>query len=266
MAEYGVLFVLWILILYLLPFVYILVLERVDMSLIGTVALTVPTTILFPLLIYFISGNILPIGSQFMVPSVFILILLWNFFTESFDIRNNFFLSIINLYPPAAAAMLILLLLGIINFSLILIPLFIVPAAAYYFLRHLGYVTSCTFIVSYLLFDLYGALIISALLSAGIILYKARFRRVEDAGEMSIGETITSGMPVFAYTGFSEVKNYDEIPDEAIDPYTQHRIHELITQGKKIVKCNACETYYDKEILNFYRNSCAVFGCANSKF
>ena len=275
MIEYGIIFVLWILILYTVPFVYARFLDRSDIDFLGPMILLILTALVFPafffltsknsLLTYLTSGTNIYSFFFIMTPPTIILFF-WNFFITDRYFRDKFILSLVAIYLPAIAAMFLLLLIDVFEFSVILILPFIVPVAAYYFFKQLGYVTSCAFLIIYLIFDMQSALIVSAISAAGVIVYKSRFRRVKDAGEISIGETINSGMPVLAYTGFSAVKDYSEIPDEAIDPYTQHRIHELITQGKKIVKCNACGTYYDREILNFYQNSCAVFGCANSKF
>lgn len=263
MIKYGLLFAAWILILYLVPFAYVRLLNRVDIDLMGYILLMIPTSLIFPLLFLTINNDVF--FPPFIIYAPIMVLFLWFFFTDDLDMEDNFLLSIINIYLPAIAAMLILLFLGVFEFSLILILPFIVPIVAYYFFKQLGYISSCTFFINYLIFDLEGALIMSALSAAGIILYKFRFRQVEDLGDISIEETIHTGMPVFAYTGFSKVKNYSEIPDEAIDPYTLENIHDLIMKGKEIVKCNACGTYYDKEILKFYGNSCAVLGCSNSQ-
>ena len=64
---------------------------------------------------------------------------------------------------------------------------------------------------------------------------------------------------------YEEVKDHSEIPKAAIDPYTEKKIHDLIAQGKRIKKCKACGTYYDKDILEFYGHNCAVYGCKHCK-
>ena len=67
--------------------------------------------------------------------------------------------------------------------------------------------------------------------------------------------------------GFEVVRSreYEQIPGEAIDPFTLHKIHDLITQGKKIIKCRDCELYYDKEVWEYYGKICATMGCSNSE-
>jgi len=266
-TESSLLFILWILILYLMPFGYFYFLNRVDMELMGTMILMIPTSVVFPAWFYATSGHAFPIGSHLMVPILVGILVLWNFFADGLDLTDKFLLSIISIYLPATAAAIILLIIGVFEFSWILLTPFVVPVAAYYLFKHLGYITSCIFFVNYLLFDFQGALIVSALSAASIILYKSRFRRIqgERFEEMSIEGTINTRIPLFTHTGFSEVKNYSKIPGGAIDPYTLDKIHDLIMQGKRIVKCNSCGTYYDREVLNFYGNSCAVFGCSNSQ-
>ncbi|ODS39193.1 hypothetical protein BEH94_03205 [Candidatus Altiarchaeales archaeon WOR_SM1_SCG] len=265
--ESSLLFILWILVLYLMPLIYFYFLNRVDMELIGTMVLMIITSLVFPAGFYTTSGHAFPFGSHFMIPPFICILVFWNFFADGLDLADKFLLSIISIYVPAAAAAIILLIAGIFEFSWILPIPFIAPVAAYILFKHLGYITSCIFFVNYLLFDLQGALIVSGLSAASIILYKSRFRRIERErfDDISIEETINTGMPLFTHTGFSEVKNYSKIPDDAIDPYTLDKIHDLLAQGKRIVKCNSCGTYYDREVLNFYGNSCAVFGCSNSQ-
>jgi len=65
-------------------------------------------------------------------------------------------------------------------------------------------------------------------------------------------------------SGFSEVTNYSEIPEGAMEPYTEKPIHDLVAKGKTVVKCNECGAYYNKEILEYYNMNCARFGCKNS--
>jgi hypothetical protein len=83
----------------------------------------------------------------------------------------------------------------------------------------------------------------------------------DPASDLTIGGTIK--IPINS-SGFSEVTNYSEIPEEAIEPYTEKSIHDLIAQGKTIVKCNECGAYYNKKILEYYKMNCARFGCKNS--
>jgi len=269
MTEYGFLFIAWILVLYIMPFIYVGVLKRINLDLHGSILLMIPTTIIFPILLLYdlnmAPGNNNLVGIPVIIFLPIIPLFLWYIFTESQELTDNFLLSILNIYIPATVSMLILLRIQVLEFSLILPLIFIAPIAAYYFFKHLGYVAACIFFINYLIFDLYGALILLIISAASIILYKSRFRRVERFDDISIEETINTGMPLFTHTGFSEVKNYSKIPGGAIDPYTLDKIHDLIMQGKRIVKCNSCGTYYDREVLNFYGNSCAVFGCSNSQ-
>jgi len=67
--------------------------------------------------------------------------------------------------------------------------------------------------------------------------------------------------------GFIEVKptEYKKIPEDAIDPFIQDRIHDLIAQGKKIIRCMDCGAYYDKEIWEYYGKICTRTGCSNSE-
>ncbi|ODS34999.1 hypothetical protein BEH94_12145 [Candidatus Altiarchaeales archaeon WOR_SM1_SCG] len=87
------------------------------------------------------------------------------------------------------------------------------------------------------------------------------FRRV--GGLEMLGERKT---PRGKSDGFAPVKpgEYEKIPDEAIDPFTLHKIHDLIARGKKIVKCRDCGVYYDEEAWIFYGKTCATMGCSNS--
>ncbi|PKP54539.1 MAG: hypothetical protein CVT90_00770 [Candidatus Altiarchaeales archaeon HGW-Altiarchaeales-3] len=210
-----------------------------------------------------------PLVLSFVGPAIIVTIL-WNFFTYELNIRDNFLLCILNLYLPTIFSLIILLITGAIEFSLILPAIFVVPVAAYYYFKHLGYFAAYIFFINYLVFGSYTTLIISGIAVAAIILYKLKFRhipgsRVEELGDISIGETIRIGMPLISHSGFSKITNYSEIPDVAIDPYTLENIHDLIMRGKEIVKCNSCGTYYDREVLRFYNNDCAIFGCSNSQ-
>jgi len=65
--------------------------------------------------------------------------------------------------------------------------------------------------------------------------------------------------------GFSKVSpgEYSKIPDDAIEPFTHSKIHDLISEGKSIMKCNECGAYYDKEVWEYYGKICARLGCVN---
>ena len=67
--------------------------------------------------------------------------------------------------------------------------------------------------------------------------------------------------------GFEKVKpsEYAEIPHDAIEPFTQDKIHDLIAHGRKIIRCKDCGAYYDEEVLEYYGNICARMGCSNSE-
>ena len=66
---------------------------------------------------------------------------------------------------------------------------------------------------------------------------------------------------------FSKVKEkeYAGIPEDAIDPYTEERIHDLIAQGKSIIRCRDCGAYYDKEVWEHYGKICVRIGCSNAE-
>lgn len=102
---------------------------------------------------------------------------------------------------------------------------------------------------------------IGAIIILFIIYYIYSRHRSSDYSDLTISGTIK--IPA-ASSGFSEVKNYSEIPEGAIEPYMAESIHDLIAQGKTIVKCNECGAYYNKEILEYYKMNCARFGCKNS--
>jgi hypothetical protein len=61
-------------------------------------------------------------------------------------------------------------------------------------------------------------------------------------------------------------RKYEQIPEEAIDPFTLYKIHDLIIQGKKIIRCRDCGVYYDEEVWRYYGKTCATMGCSNSEF
>jgi len=65
--------------------------------------------------------------------------------------------------------------------------------------------------------------------------------------------------------GFSKVSpaEYSKIPDDAIEPFTHSKIHDLISGGNSIMKCNECGAYYDKEVWEYYGKICARLGCVN---
>jgi len=67
--------------------------------------------------------------------------------------------------------------------------------------------------------------------------------------------------------GFSRVKKkeYKKIPKDAIDPFTHHDIHDLIAQGKSIIRCRDCGAYYDKEVWEHYGKICVRIGCSNAE-
>jgi len=67
--------------------------------------------------------------------------------------------------------------------------------------------------------------------------------------------------------GFSKVKQkeYKKIPEDAIDPYTEERIHYLIAKGKTIIKCIDCGAYYDKDVWEYYGKRCVRIGCSNAE-
>ena len=65
--------------------------------------------------------------------------------------------------------------------------------------------------------------------------------------------------------GFSEVNpnEYSKIPMEAVDPFVHDKIHDLITEGRKIMKCNECGVYFDKAVLEYFGKTCTRIGCPN---
>lgn len=67
--------------------------------------------------------------------------------------------------------------------------------------------------------------------------------------------------------GFSGVneREYEEIPKGAVEPYTEESIHNLIAQGRPIVKCKGCGAYYDRDVWKYYGKMCARIGCSNSE-
>lgn len=102
---------------------------------------------------------------------------------------------------------------------------------------------------------------VGAIIVLFIIYYIYSRRRSSDYSDLTISGTIK--IPA-ASPGFSEVRDYSEIPESAIEPYTEESIHDLVAQGKTIIKCNSCGAYYNKEILEYYKMNCARFGCKNS--
>jgi len=74
-------------------------------------------------------------------------------------------------------------------------------------------------------------------------------------------------MPRKKPKGFTRVgeKEYAKIPEDAIDPYTGERIHDLIAQGKSIIRCRDCGAYYDKEVWGHYGKICVRIGCSNAE-
>ncbi|ODS39246.1 MAG: hypothetical protein A7316_06145 [Candidatus Altiarchaeales archaeon WOR_SM1_86-2] len=67
--------------------------------------------------------------------------------------------------------------------------------------------------------------------------------------------------------GFSAVKEsrYPEIPGEAMDPFTMDNVHDLIKDGKKIVKCEECGIYFDEEVWEYFGKTCVRIGCQNNR-
>lgn len=68
--------------------------------------------------------------------------------------------------------------------------------------------------------------------------------------------------------GFSKTgsREYGKIPEDAIEPYTEEYIHNLISQRRPIVRCKDCGAYYDEGVWNYYGKKCVRIGCSNSEF
>ncbi len=117
------------------------------------------------------------------------------------------------------------------------------------------------------IFSILG-IIVAVIISIYIIFWFYKKSREETEGSRDSsdpGLTISSAIRIPpGSSGFSEVMDFSEIPEEAMEPYADERIHDLIAKGKTIVKCNECGAYYDKEILKFYNENCARYGCGNS--
>ena len=66
--------------------------------------------------------------------------------------------------------------------------------------------------------------------------------------------------------GFSEVNpiEYSKIPRDAVDPFVHDKIHDLITKRSKIMKCDECGVYFDKEVWEYFGKTCTRIGCKNN--
>ena len=118
MIEYGILFIAWILVLYVVPFVYVRILDSVHVyDFHGALLLMVPTTLIFPVfLLSSASRDTALAGAAVLLFPSLIILLLWWFLTEGLDFGDNFLSSIITIYIPTTVAMLLLLLLGVFEF------------------------------------------------------------------------------------------------------------------------------------------------------